>query len=169
MPCGSGEKHTFDVIDINIHVFSCLSLPLNMWPLISTNMNMALPGMLCLKLGWSWHIGCGDENINIKILKRRFMTSFFKIIPKKIEKKMEFWKVSNRNINDNDIHQPQMSPGRGVLQVFFFLGGGGGILFENVLTIKIYLLSHLHDYMHENVYLPASTFLLYKKREGCKF
>ena len=65
------RKAYFDVIDINIHVFSWLSLPLNiMWPLISTNMNMAIPGMLCLKLGWSLHIGCGDENIKTTLYDR---------------------------------------------------------------------------------------------------
>ena len=31
-----------------------------MWPLTSTK--MAHPMMLCVKLGWSWHIGCGEEN-----------------------------------------------------------------------------------------------------------
>ena len=66
------------------------------------------------------------------------MTRFFKIIPKKIEKKkMEFWRVSNRNIYERQRHtSTQMSPGRGVLQVFFFGGGGGEKIFKKFFEKK---------------------------------
>ena len=41
------------------------------WPFIWTNLKFHNPRMLCVKFGWTWPVGSGDEDENVKILWQR--------------------------------------------------------------------------------------------------
>ena len=41
------------------------------WPFIWTNLNPLHPRMFCAKFGWNWPSGSGEEDENVKSLRRR--------------------------------------------------------------------------------------------------
>ena len=42
------------------------------WPFIRTNLNFHYPRMLCVKFGWNWHSGSGEEDEYVKSIRQRW-------------------------------------------------------------------------------------------------
>ena len=69
-PSGSGEED-FLVLSMYFRYFLIISPWKRAGPFTFTNLNPLHPRMLCAKFGWYWLCGSGEEDENVKSLRRR--------------------------------------------------------------------------------------------------
>ena len=65
---GSGEED-FLISSMYFHYFVIISPWKRAGPFIWTNLNPLHPRMLCVKFGWNWPSGSGEEDEHVKILQ----------------------------------------------------------------------------------------------------
>ena len=68
--CGSGEED-FLISSMYFHYFVIISPWKRAGPFIWTNLNPLYPRMFCVKFGWNWPSGSGEEDENVKILRQQ--------------------------------------------------------------------------------------------------
>mgnify|MGYP003684358579 CR=1 FL=1 len=71
---GSGEED-FLISSIYFHYFVIISPMERAGPFIWINLNALYPRMLCAKFGWNWPSGSGEEDENVKSLRKRRRTT----------------------------------------------------------------------------------------------
>ena len=71
---GSGEED-FLISSIYFHYFVIISPWERAGPFIWINLNALYPRMLCAKFGWNWPSGSGEEDENVKSLRKRRRTT----------------------------------------------------------------------------------------------
>ena len=69
-PSNSGEEG-FQILSMYLHYYLIISPLKNAWPLIWTNLNPHHLRMLCVKFGWNWLSGSGDEDFQVSSMYLR--------------------------------------------------------------------------------------------------
>ena len=68
------EKKIFKFRQYVFAFFVIISPWKRAWPLIWTNLNSLYPKMICVKFGWNWLSGSGEEDKNVKSLQTKRRT-----------------------------------------------------------------------------------------------
>ena len=72
-PSNSGEEG-FKILSMYFCHFAIISPWKGAWPFIWTNLNLLYPRMFCVKFGWNWPSGSGEEDKDGKSLRTDVQT-----------------------------------------------------------------------------------------------